>query len=192
MPRTSKKKASKEEEPAAKRRLDLDPKTPPRSKPHHEEKAPVVDLTETPSKKRGVDTFFSPKSESAFVTPPKKAPRAREEPPTPNKRRKIEKKEEQYVPTYIHKNVEYKRKGETEDETLVAAFRLVEKHFVIPIDFENNRKYGPLSGSSFEQRAISAYSLGLLEPRTEESAKVAICSACAEEGHKRSACPQLV
>jgi hypothetical protein len=68
----------------------------------------------------------------------------------------------------------------------------VEKHFVIPQDFENNRKYGPLSGVSFEERAISAYSCGLLEPKTQASAKVAICSACAEEGHKRSACPQLV
>jgi len=176
---------SKKAEPAAKRRLELDPKTPPRPK-REEEEEEVVNVTETPAKKRGLDSFLDKKKEPALVTPPKQAPRARE-----TKRRKVAQQQE-YVPTYIHKNVEYQRKGETKDEMQVAAFKLVEKHFDIPDDFENNRKYGPLSGVSFEERAISAYSLGLLEPKTEDSANVKICSACAQEGHKRSACPQLL
>jgi hypothetical protein len=174
-------------EPAAKRRLDFEhaPKaTPPRRSKRKQEQ---VDVTETPSKqtKRGGDSFFDQKPAAALVTPPKEAPRE-------HKRRKVEQKKEEYVPTYIHKNVEYKRKGEVNDETQVATFQLVEKHFVIPEDFENNRKYGPLSGVSFEERAISAYSLGLLEPKTPESANVQICSACAEEGHKRVTCPNLL
>jgi hypothetical protein len=131
-----------------------------------------------------VDAFFPKKSDAAIVTPPKSEP--------PTKRARAEKKDE-YVPSYLHKNVDYKLKGEADlsDETL-ATYELVEKHFCIPAGFENTRKYGPLSGTSFEERVISAYSLGLLEPKTPESANVAICSVCAVEGHKRSACPKLI
>ena len=177
------KKSRKKQEPTAKRKLDLDPKTPPARPTTRASEPDDVHLIESPAKKRGADTVFDKKSQPALVTPPKKET-ARE-----IKRRKVE-QEKEYVPTYIHKNVEYRRKGQTKDNNLVATFKLVEKHYEIPGDFENNRKYGPLSGVSFEERAISAYSLGLLEPKAGES--VAICSACAEEGHKRSACPKLI
>lgn len=156
----------------------------------------VVDLTQSspsPTKKREVSSFFA-KSHS-LQTPPRKSARAAakvtpEEPPA--KRTRIDK--EEYVPSYIHKNVEYKRKGKADlsDETF-KTYELVEKHFHIPDDLETNRKYGPLSGTSFEERVISAYSLNLLDPKTADSSKdVQICSVCAVEGHKRAACPQLI
>ena len=181
MPKSLRNKTTSEK-PAAKRKLDLDPKSPP-TKAAAKNDSAVVDLTTTAAspmkKKRGVDSFFD-KKEAALVTPEKR-------------HKSVVEKKKEYVPTYIHKNVEYKRKGETDDPILVATYQLVEKHFYIPDDFENNRAFGPKSGVSFEERVISAYSLGLLEPRSEEaSANVQICSACATEGHKRSSCPKLV
>lgn len=156
----------------------MDVKSPPRHLPTE-----VLDLTDSP-KKRRVDAFFLEKLHATIVTPPKSEP--------PTKQARVEKKD-QYVPSYLHNNVDYKRKGKADlsDETL-KAYELVEKHFHIPDGFENSRKYGPLSGTSFEERVISAYSLGLLEPKTNESANVAICSVCAVEGHRRSDCPTLI
>lgn len=178
MPPKSQKKKTEATRSSARRQLNLEPKPAPR--PTQPE---LVDLTESP-KKRGVDSFFSKKSNAAVVTPPKLEP--------PVKRSRVE-KEGAYVPSYIHKNVTYKRKGEAGlSEQTRAAYELVEKHFHIPDGFENSRKYGPLSGMSFEERAISAYSLGLLVPKTQKSANVAICSVCAVEGHKRTDCPKLI
>lgn len=177
-------------EPAAKRRLDTTgaaaAATPPRSKRKAEEN--TMDLTTTtPAKQKRDDSLFTDEQQfkaHALVTPsPKKARRSE---------RKQRQEKVEYVPKYIHKNVEYKRRGEIKDELQVATFELVEKHFVIPDDFETNRKYGPLSGVSFEERAIAAQAVGLLEPKSAESASVKICSACATEGHKRTACPNLV
>jgi hypothetical protein len=178
MPPKSRKKKAEATWSSARRKLQLDTKSPPQPLP-----AKVVDLTDSPKKQR-VDPFPPKKLDAAVVTPPKSEP--------PTKRTRVEKKDE-YVPSYIHKNVDYKRKGKADlsDETL-EAYELVEKHFHIPDGFENSRNYGPLSGTSFEERVISAYSLGLLEPKTKESANVAICSVCAVEGHLRSDCPKLI
>jgi hypothetical protein len=178
MPPKSQKKKAEATRSSARRKLQMDAKSPPRPVPPE-----VVDLTDSP-KKRGVGAFFLKKSQAALVTPPKSEPLT--------KRARLEKKDE-HVPSYLHKNVDYKRKGKADlsDETL-AAYEIVEKHFHIPDGFENSRKYGPLSGTSFEERVISAYSLALLEPKTKESANVAICSVCAVEGHKRSDCPKLI
>jgi hypothetical protein len=182
MPRSLRKKTTSEK-PAAKRKLDFDAKSPPlEADPSKNDDSAFVGLTAAAAsptkKKRGVDSFFD-KKEAALVTPEKR-------------HKVVVDNKKGYVPKYIHKNLEYKRKGETDDPTLVATYQLVEKYFDIPDDFENNRTFGPKSGVSFEERAISAYSLGLLEPRSKESANIQICSACATEGHKRSSCPQLV
>jgi hypothetical protein len=56
---------------------------------------------------------------------------------------------------------------------------------------ETNRKYGPISGSTFEHHAIRAYSLGMLKAKNP-SVEVEICTACATKGHKRDECPKLV
>ena len=63
--------------------------------------------------------------------------------------------------------------------------------FVIPKGFENSRSFGPLSGSCFEERVISAYSNNLLEPKNA-GVKIQICTSCASKGHKRDDCPELL
>lgn len=121
--------------------------------------------------------------DTAFATPRKKK----------TKMSAGEKEVEPYVPTYIHKNVSYFRKGVAKlSDATQKTFALVEHNFVIPLDFEQNRKYGPLSGTSFEERAISAYNLGMLPPKHPESDGIEICSVCAIEGHKRDECPTLI
>ena len=183
----SSKSKNAEKGPAAKRRLDLTTAaagTPPRSKRKSED---AVDLTKTPAKQKRDDSSLVEEQSklAAPVTPsPKKARRTEQ--------RQIEKVRAEYVPTYIYKNVQYKRKGQVKNDIQLKTFELVEQYFVIPDDFETNRKYGPLSGTSFEERAIAAYSAGLLEPKSDESALVKICSNCATEGHKRTSCPKLV
>mmetsp|Transcript_11553 Transcript_11553/g.26742 ORF Transcript_11553/g.26742 Transcript_11553/m.26742 type:complete len:167 (+) Transcript_11553:35-535(+) len=114
--------------------------------------------------------------------------------PEENKRIRLEEEEEEpYVPTYIYKNVSYTRRGIAEGlpASTLRTFALVEKHFVIPKHFEQNRAYGPLSGTSFEERVISAYHVGFLEPKNHD-AEVEICSACAMTGHRREDCSQLI
>lgn len=154
---------------AMKRRLDFE-------EPHSD----VAHLTR--QHKREIKSLLSPqkKKDKAFTTPTKKA-------------RIEESKEEPYVPTYIHKNLEYLRKGEaTLSEITRRTFALVEEHFHLPEDLDKNRKYGPLSGSCFEKRAITAYSMGELEVKNPEADGIMICTACAAEGHKRSSCPTLI
>jgi hypothetical protein len=149
----------------------------------------TVSLLETPQKKRRVDSqlFFSPKGK-AIVTPDKE-----EEIPTPVKQPKEEKKKDPYVPTYIHKNLSYQRKGQALlGENAQKTFELVEAYFEIPEDFEQSRSFGPLSGTCFEERAIRAYNLSLLDPKKITNATLEICSACATLGHKRNDCPDLI
>ena len=156
----------------------------------------ISSVLETPKKKRRLDdgsqTFFSPKAK-AVVTPEKE-----DEIATPVKRkipfRREEKKaDEAHVPIYIHKNVNYQRRGDASiDEKLKKTFELVESHFFIPEDFERNRSFGPLSGTCFEERAIRAYNLSLLEPKNDADAELEICSHCAVLGHRRSDCPDLI
>ena len=137
-------------------------------------------------RKRTLDSFRSPAKttdgkETAFVTPLKRS-RIDE---------KLEKKEKEYVPTYVYKNIEYKRQGEAVlDESTKKTFELVQEHFILPKDLETNRKYGPKSGVCFEEHAIRAYAQNLLESKTGSSTQ--ICVACATTGHRRNECPLLV
>lgn len=97
-----------------------------------------------------------------------------------------------YIPTYIHKNVSYQRKGQASlSDKVIQTFQLVCSHYDIPEDLETNRIYGPLSGISYEERAIAAYNLSLLKPKNGEEVGVEICSRCVTVGHKRSDCPLL-
>lgn len=99
--------------------------------------------------------------------------------------------EKEFVPTYLHKNLEYERVGRKEKLTQVQvdAYRLILTHYEIPKDLEQSRSYGPLSGSSYEELVIQAYSLDKLKPLKK---KVDICTACAGTGHVRDECPTLV
>eukprot|EP00980_Cylindrotheca_fusiformis_P011701 scaffold2783_cov129-Cylindrotheca_fusiformis.AAC.2 len=100
---------------------------------------------------------------------------------------------DEYVPSYIHKNLSYQRRGKaTLNDKMRQTFDLVELHFKIPSDFEQNRKYGPISGTCYEERVIQAYNLALLEPIERENANLLICSECAVLGHKRVDCPDLI
>ena len=99
-------------------------------------------------------------------------------------------REDEYVPKYIHKNVEYQRRGRKSlPSTKLAAFDQIMQHYVIPKDLEQSRKYGPLSGSSYEELVLQAYTLDKLEPM---EAQVEICTECAKIGHKRYECPKLI
>lgn len=114
---------------------------------------------------------------------------------TPSKKSRVEEptNEEVYVPQYIHKNLEYLRRGQaTLSTSKQSAFSLVAQHFYLPEDLETNRKYGSLSGSCMEERAITAYSMGELEVKNPESDGIEICTACGTEGHFRKRCPHLI
>jgi len=165
-------------------------------------------------------SFFSPKKstkEPATVTPSPSAAKKRrsllqeevegETEKRKSKKKKVEKKtaaattinsEEPYVPTYIHKNVGYSRFGTAIDrltEGQKLAFNFVVEKYIIPSDFETNRKYGPLSGISYEQRLLAAYATNDLEPRGDADSIVirkGICTFCGCTGHRKKACPELL
>jgi hypothetical protein len=98
-----------------------------------------------------------------------------------------------YVPTYIHKNVGYRRErdGLLSDVVLRAFDQIVAAH-VIPDDLEQSRAYGPLSGACYQDRVLQAYTLGRLTVRKDFTGATCICTVCAETGHKRDACPTLI
>lgn len=138
-----------------------------------------TNLLETPQKKaslgRGI-VVTPDKGEGAVATSTKTTPG-----------------EEEYVPTYIHKNLSYQRRGDaTLKDKVKQTFGLVEAHFTIPSDFEQSRKYGPIGGTCHEERAIQAYNLSLLEPIKTENSSLEICSECAVLGHKRNDCSTLI
>lgn len=163
----------------------------------------VATIIETPQKRSKQD-FFSPKRKP--VVTPDKAEDVDDDgvevlSPPPKKTRlsdrflptKVEtaKSEKPYVPTYIHQNLSYKRKGKASlPENVIETYKLVESNYKIPEDFETNRSYGPLSGISFEERAIAAYNLSKLEGKS--GSEVDICSNCVSIGHKRNDCPKLI
>lgn len=99
----------------------------------------------------------------------------------------------EYVPKYIHQNLEYRRMGEAKmPEHRLKAFKLITDYFIIPSDLEQSRSHGPLSGSSFEDRVIQEYTLGKLATMDPSEPKVEICTACAAVGHMQDDCPTLV
>jgi hypothetical protein len=104
-----------------------------------------------------------------------------------------------YIPSYIHKNVEYVRKGQIVKLSSIQSKVLhwIEDNFEIPNDFEQNRKYGPLSGSSYVDRVITAYRLGSLKriegsDHDEIKNDGVICTVCADFGHIANTCPALL
>ena len=99
-----------------------------------------------------------------------------------------------YVPKYIHKNLDYARKGKAKlPESKLKIFNWIGERYVIPKDFEQKRSYGPLSGITYEERVTQAYCLRKLE-RSESApdAETNICTACTEVGHRRDDCPTLI
>ena len=186
-------------------------------KEEEEEMAPDVSVVEKAT--NSSSSFFSPKrstKKAATVTPSPSAAKKRrsllqDEPEgeTPKKKSKKKKQkvdakaavsttEEPYVPTYIHKNVGYARFGTALDrlsDGQKLAFAFVVDKFEIPADFETNRKYGPLSGTSYEERVLAAYATNGLAPSKDVDPDVirkGICTFCGELGHKKKLCPELL
>jgi len=135
---------------------------------------------------------------AATAATPKKAKPASATVVTPAQATAQKKKQEdvttdEYVPKHIHKNVDYHRKGEAADALpakTLKAFQLISECYIIPNDIEQSRAYGPLSGSSYEERVISAYRLGKLQA-SDEPATI-ICTECVSIGHQRDDCPTLL
>mmetsp|Transcript_14174 Transcript_14174/g.30031 ORF Transcript_14174/g.30031 Transcript_14174/m.30031 type:complete len:222 (+) Transcript_14174:198-863(+) len=103
-----------------------------------------------------------------------------------------------HVPEHIHKNLDYQRRGQAVlSDATRNAFELIEKKYCggnIPANFENDRRYGPLSGTCFEKRVIDAYDRGLIVSFSGVGAEPTpiICTHCASVGHGRDDCPQLI
>lgn len=186
-------------------------------KEEEEEKAPDVSVVEKAT--NSSSSFFSPKrstKKAATVTPSPSAAKKRRsllqdetEGETPKKKKSKKKKkvdakaavcttEEPYVPTYIHKNVGYARFGTALDrlsDGQKLAFAFVVENYDIPADFETNRKYGPLSGTSYEERVLAAYATNGLTPSEDTDSDLirkGICTFCGELGHKKKLCPELL
>lgn len=106
--------------------------------------------------------------------------------------------EEPYVPKHIHANVGYTRFGASNNHLSNGqkmAFNCIADNYILPRDFETNRKYGPLSGVSYEERAIAAYATNMLEAKEDADAKLlrlGVCSWCGTVGHKKVRCPDLI
>ena len=73
-----------------------------------------------------------------------------------------------YVPRYLHKNLDYCTQGikiHSLSAGKIKAYNSILEHFDIPLIFDNDPKFGPKSGSCFEERVLVAFNLGLLHPK---------------------------
>jgi hypothetical protein len=148
----------------------------------------------TTTRKRGMEAFLSSprakKKQGAVVTPG--ANNQKTAVVTPLDERKAAAVFE-WIPKYIHENVDYLSKGQAKlSPSTMQVFQWVEQRFGIPKDLEQNRSYGPLSGTSYEERVIRAHALGKLTAKDPADADVAICTSCATVGHMREDCPDLL
>jgi hypothetical protein len=169
-----------------------------------------LDFGESSADKDGVDTAKqqsrSDKKRSNHTAPPVSEPKRQRgmfQSPTKDRKTTIvvtppergsvdDNTKDTHVKTYIHKNVEYFREGEASlTPKTLKVFRLVCDNYDIPVDFENDRSFGPLSGMCYEERLIRAYTLNKLKPKEKATALV-FCTSCAETGHLRNDCPTLL
>ena len=148
------------------------------------------------------DTPQTASSSRSLSSPRKRSPVNSFESPAPSKKAKTvvvtpeaEKEDlSKYVPTYIHKNVEYCREGSASlPSKTIQIFQWICDRYEVPADFEQQRSFGPLSGTSYEQRVIAEFKLGKLD-RKEDAPddETLICSGCAQVGHIRDDCPSLI
>ena len=102
------------------------------------------------------------------------------------------KKSSRYVPTAIYKNIQYSVRTDDSIMKLSVPRRLALTKILelveIPDDFET-RKFGPLSGTCWEERVLNCYDSGLLK---SPGGKEIICTSCASEEHRRNDCPLLL
>lgn len=167
------------------------------------------------SVKASASSFFTPsvkKQKKATKNENPYAARVTPSPAVPNVRRglamgkavrdekrktALKKISEQFVPVHVHKNLEYVRSGQAAlSEGKRKAHEFVIEHCDIPDNFENDRKFGPLSGTCHEDRVIAAFTVGRLQAKpgvTHANAVAAgVCSFCGEVGHRRISCSALI
>ena len=102
----------------------------------------------------------------------------------------IRKDQNRYVPEHLYKNLDYATSDLQNLSTgEQKAYRLITQYFNIPKDFEQSRRFGPWSGTCYEERVLAAYQVGQL--KLIDSA-VDICVSCGSEGHKKRDCPDLL
>lgn len=170
-------------------------------------------------KEDATSRFFTPRkaknAAAATITPSPAAKKRRAlltETPEKKKQKKVSRRttvaedlvaeeegeEEPYVPKYIHDNVGYTRFGMSNNslsDGQKAAFNFIAENYVLLPDFETNRRYGPLSGLCYEERAIAAYTANMLQPKADadkNTLKGGVCSSCGTIGHKKVRCPGLI
>jgi len=165
---------------------------PPKSKKASGKRRLIFEDPEEEEEKREPSPTTTPPSSS---TPPKKRQRASFQSPQRKSKKTAtvvtpEAKEEEYVPKYIHKNVHYLRKNQGKlPKHTRQTYDLVCEHYEIPTNFEQSHSYGPLSGTTYEERVVQEYVLGKLNAKDDA---VEICTCCATLGHMRDDCPTLV
>ena len=89
------------------------------------------------------------------------------------------------------------------DPNIAKTFKFVREHYIIPSDFESSSEFGPLSGTCYESRVITAYMCGQLH-RIDGVDKLAdspfpttrypdddmkMCRMCGSMGHFPRYCP---
>ena len=175
------------------------------SKKKKSNKRNLNDYFGSPAKDSATTTAVTPSkaaatSTAAVVTPPD-TKRSKQESPVAETQHQEQQpgEDNEYIPTYLNKNIEYHRRGETSlDPVTEKVFQLVAKHYVIPDGFEHARSFGPKSGVAFEQRVVTAYVNHQLKPKlldmgsSSEKKATVICTCCAEIGHQRDDCPHLL
>ena len=102
-----------------------------------------------------------------------------------------------FIPVHVHKNLDYNTQGKAKlPETTLRAFSLICQTHEIPSGLEGKWIYGPLSGYSYEEKVLRAYTLDQLDPKAEyataDSTATKICIECAQQGHVLDECPLLL
>jgi hypothetical protein len=98
-----------------------------------------------------------------------------------------------YHPDHIHGNIDYHHRGEVSlTSGQMNAYRFIRNHFNIPRDIEVDSKFGPWSGTCFEERILRAYTLDQLKSKSGDGSLLRVCTYCGEEGHKRDRCMKLI
>merc|ERR1740130_154819 len=86
----------------------------------------------------------------------------------------------------------FKGRGETVNLSLgmKKAVTHIQKNYVVPRDFETSQKFGPHSGTCFEERLVAAYMHDQLKCRCRRIPR--ICYECGVLGHDAKDCASLL